>query len=99
MSKLSNKVIEKAIYDYCKKNRCEEINLLKLATVIGVSHSSLWFYRNEKRKWNIEIWIKTLLALGSITIEKNNLRLEIPIDKKTAKELKIIKNHNLILKR
>ena len=54
-----------------------EGDLPELARVIDGSYTNMWFYAEGKRKWNLEVWLDVLAALGALRLANNRVVLEL----------------------
>lgn len=78
MNDITHKIIQNAVNRYCEKHNFEKLNLLSLAKKTHLKTSSLWFYMNNERKWQIIPWLKVLTSLEYIEISNEEIKLHLP---------------------
>ena len=71
MQKLSQEIVVKALEDIE-----DEVNITRLARILGRNVSTVWFKVSGNRKWDVETWLTTLNAIGLMRYEKGKIIIE-----------------------
>ena len=67
---ITSEIMENAVKEY------GDINLLKLSEFCGTTNTGLKLALSGKRKWNAELWLTVLSALGAVKVSKNKIIIQ-----------------------
>jgi len=70
---ITNEIMENAVKNY------GNINLLKLSEFCDTTNTGLKLAFSGKRKWNAELWLTVLSALGAVKINKGKIIIQTDV--------------------
>jgi hypothetical protein len=71
MQKISQEIIEQVL-----KEIEEEVNITKIARILGRNVSTIWFKISGNRKWDVETWLRVLNVLGIMRYKNGKIIID-----------------------
>jgi len=63
----SHKIVHEAL------GTAEVTNVQRIADSCNTSYTGLWYALKGRRKWNAEVWLRTLASLGALEIDGDKM--------------------------